>query len=280
MVELSEAMQVTPQQQNMDIPLMQARELTSGFHVTGRPLAPEPAESEYEIIGSEYSQIVEITLQPGEVVTAEPGTMMYMTSGMGMNTDMGGLGQGLKRCCCAGESMFRLHLENKTPSLQRVAVSPAFPAKIQPVDLRRHTGMVFNRGAFLAALGKDWHVDLKSVRSVGTCCFGGQGLFMNTLHGDGIVFLNAGGTVMTKTLAHGEELLVDHNTVLAFEKTVHLDIRRVGGLMTCCCGGQGLFNSVLRGPGFVMMHTMPLAKLRKSVGGNPEMQRSNSGGGA
>ena len=47
----------------------------------------------------------------------------------------------------------------------------------------RYDGMVFNRGAFLAALGSDWSVDIKRVRSVGTCCCGGQGLFMNTLHG-------------------------------------------------------------------------------------------------
>ncbi len=35
--------------------------------------------------------------------------------------------------------------------------------------------MVFNRGAFMAALGSDWSVDIKRVRSVGTCCCGGQG---------------------------------------------------------------------------------------------------------
>ena len=39
----------------------------------------------------------------------------------------------------------------------------------------RYDGMVFNRGAFLAALGSDWSVDIKRVRSMGTCCCGGQG---------------------------------------------------------------------------------------------------------
>eukprot|EP00929_Paragymnodinium_shiwhaense_P098991 TRINITY_DN6054_c0_g1_i1.p1 TRINITY_DN6054_c0_g1~~TRINITY_DN6054_c0_g1_i1.p1 ORF type:complete len:276 (-),score=62.10 TRINITY_DN6054_c0_g1_i1:328-1155(-) len=275
-------MEVRPHQQNMmEQPFLQAVELQSGFHITGHPLAPEgQGQLNYELIGNEYSQIVEITVRPGEVITAEPGTMMYMTPGMGMGADIGGMGQGCKRCCCAGESMFRLHLENKSSADQRVAISPGFPAKIQPVDLRRHSGMVFNRGAFLAALGKNWKVDLRTVTSVGTCCFGGQGLFMNTLHGDGVVFLNAGGTVMTKTLAAGEELIVDHNAVLAFERTVHLDIRRTGSCMVCCCAGQGLFNSVLRGPGFVMVHTMPLAKLRKAIGSAGQPNNANSSGGA
>merc|ERR1712232_343461 len=93
------------------------------------------------------------------------------------------------------------------------------------------------------------------------------GLFLNTLHGNGMVFLNAGGTVMTKVLAAGEEILIDGHGLLAFERTVQMSIRRTGGLMVCCCGGQGLFNTVLTGPGFVMVHTMSLAKLRKAVKG-------------
>lgn len=241
-------------------------ELHSGFHVTGRPMAGTHGRDLYEISGSDYSQLVEITVRPGERVTMEPGTMLYMTPGLAMETDVGGCGQGVKRCCCAGESMFRLHAKNETQTDQRIAITPMFPSKIQPVDLSLHSGMIFNRGAFLAAMGSTWNVNLKRAGSAGACCFGGQGLFMNTLHGEGIVFLNGGGTIMSKTLADGEELLVDHKNVLAFEKTVHLDVRRVGGLLTCCCAGQGLFNTVLRGPGFVVVNTMPLEKLRKAIG--------------
>ena len=43
------------------------------------------------------------------------------------------------------------------------------------VPMLRYDGMVFNRGAFLAALGSDWSVDIKRVRSMGTCFCGGQG---------------------------------------------------------------------------------------------------------
>lgn len=119
----------------------------------------------------------------------------------------------------------------------------------------RYDGMVFNRGAFLAALGSDWSVDIKRVRSVGTCCCGGQGawlqssysesvladrfegwfswpifertfrisslfprrlpvvclgLFMNTLHGSGMVFLQAGGTVMRCRSASRHAFLFRH----------------------------------------------------------------------
>lgn len=94
---------------------------------------------------------------------------------------------------------------------------------------------------------------------------------MNTLHGTGTIFLQAGGTVMRlggltwhavglalvailarKQLAEDEELVVEQGTVLAFERTVQLDIRKTGSCLVawlrsfscsftevCCCGGMG-----------------------------------------
>merc|ERR1719373_1356505 len=100
---------------------------------------------------------------------------------------------------------------------------------------------------------------------------------MNTLHGDGVVFLNAGGTVMTKHLQPDEKIVVDHHAVLAFERTVRLSVRQTGGCMVCCCAGQGLFNTELTGPGFVMVHSMSLAKLRTAVGA-PQAGGANNQG--
>lgn len=269
-----------PQQQDMSAPLRANAEdhrLISGFHIwTPEPL---PQASNFEITGSEFSQVLEVAVGPGELVTAEPGTMLYMSSGMALDADIGGVGQGCKRCCCAGESMFRLHLKNEGGQVEKVAVTPSFPAKVVPIDLRSHDGLFFNRGAFLAALGKDWRVDIRQVGSAAICCCGGQGLFLNSLHGNGMVFLNAGGTVLTKVLAPGEEIVVDKHAVLAFEKTVQFGIRRTGGCLVCCCAGQGLFNAVLTGPGFVMVHSMSLARLRSSVKGAGDSQ-ANSGGGS
>eukprot|EP00429_Kryptoperidinium_foliaceum_P104501 CAMPEP_0176257678 /NCGR_PEP_ID=MMETSP0121_2-20121125/38171_1 /TAXON_ID=160619 /ORGANISM="Kryptoperidinium foliaceum, Strain CCMP 1326" /LENGTH=274 /DNA_ID=CAMNT_0017597525 /DNA_START=81 /DNA_END=905 /DNA_ORIENTATION=+ len=263
-----------PNQVEMGQPLRaQGRELQSGFHVYERQ-RPEP-NSTYEIVGNDFSQLIEFQVHPEEVITCEPGTMVYMSPGMLPDIDMGDCSQGCKRCCCAGESMFRLHFKNEGDEVERVAVTPSWPAQIIPIDLATYDGLIFNRGAFLAAIGDDWHVDIRTVRSVGIACCAGQGVFMNTLHGQGMVFLCAGGTVMTKTLAAGEELVVEQQNILAFEKTVELGIRRFGGCLICCCGGQGLFNAVLTGPGFVMIRTMPLSKLAMAL----RVQGAQGGGG-
>jgi len=268
-----------PSQFHMRAPLAvngsEGAEVLTGFQVWAAP--PQPAQANFDIVGDDYSQVLEIKLNPNQIVTAEPRSMLFMSSGMALDADMGGIGQACKRCCCAGESMFRLHLKNTTAEEQKVALTPSFPARIVPIDLAHHSGLIFNRGAFLGALGTDWRVDIRSVASPGVCCCAGQGLFLNTLHGSGMVFLNAGGTVMKKQLAPGEEIIIDKHSLLAFEKTVNVSIRRTGGCMVCCCAGQGLFNTVLTGPGFVMTHSMSLSKLRTSLGRADQSQSAKAG---
>jgi len=257
--------QAAPQQNQMNQPFVaNGREVTlkSGLQEW---VNKAPVNSTYTITGSDYSQLLEVDVHPGEVVTCEPGTMTYMSPELQPDIDMGGCGQGCKRCCCAGESMFRLHFKNETEESQQLGLTPKYPAKVVPIDLAKYDGLIFNKGAFLAALGSDWKVQLKRLRSVGAMCCAGQGLFMSTLHGSGMVFLNAGGTVMTKTLDEDEELVVSQDAVLAFEKSVEIDIRQTGGCFMCCCGGMGLFNAVLTGPGLVMLHTMSMQKMAKLV---------------
>jgi len=235
----------------------------------------------YDIIGDEYSQVLEICLSSGQRVTAEPNTMLYQSSGIEMDADMGNVGQALTRACCAGASLFRLHLINKGSGIEKLGLTPPFPARIIPVDLQQNGGaIVVNRGAFLAAFGSNWSISIKRVRGLRQCVGGGQGLFLNVLQGDGTVFLNAGGTVMTRMLQPGEEIIVDHHSILAVANTVELDVRGVGGFMVCCCAGQGLFNAALRGPGFVMLQTMGQLKMRKAVGGAPppKKREANAGG--
>jgi len=256
-----------PEQEDMTVPLASRGnmevELQTGFEIWSQ--TPRAARTNYDVLGNDFSQVLEIKLEPHQLVTAEPHSMLFMSPGVALDADMGGCDQGFKRCCCAGESMFRLHLKNVTAEVQKVAVTPSFPAKIVPIDLSQHSGMFFNSGAFLAALGQDWRVDIQPVCSPGVCCCAGQGLFLNALRGSGMVFLNAGGTIMTKQLVTGEQIIIDKHSLLAFERTVSIGIQRAGGCMVCCCASQGFFNTVLTGPGFVMVHSMGLSKLRSAL---------------
>jgi uncharacterized protein (AIM24 family) len=64
---------------------------------------------------------------------------------------------------------------------------------------------------------------------------------------------------------------------------VQADVRLAGGCATVCVGGEGIFNTVLKGPGLVILESMSVKKLRKLFTQPPKKSRknrSNPGGSA
>lgn len=77
----------------------------------------------FVIVGSEFSEVVEIGVPPGQILSAEPGTMVHMSKLIRPYVDMGSCSQGCIRCCCAGESCCRLNFHNNTNEKQVLAFS-------------------------------------------------------------------------------------------------------------------------------------------------------------
>lgn len=158
-----------------------------------------------------------------------------------------------------------------------MALTPNFPSKIVPVDLKTlDKGKVIARpGVYMSHVGNvalnvifDW--------CICTAMCGGLGCARQHITGDGTVFLNAGGTVMTKTLAVGESIMVDTDSVVGFEQSVSISVRLAGGCFMMCCGGEGYFNTMLTGPGLVVLQSMSFNKYRAAV---QPPQQGNGGGG-
>ena len=55
-----------------------------------------------------------------------------------------------------------------------------------------------------------------------TCCCGGQGLIRQVIKGDGMAFIGAMGVITHKTLAPGETLLVDTNSLVSCASSAFL----------------------------------------------------------
>ena len=105
----------------------------------------------------------------------EPGCMCFMQEGPEYRLDAGGCGAGLRRCCCAGESFFRVKYENtRSNEPLSIGLTPLFPAKVVPVNLDRLDGLTIKRRSFLASFDMKCDIRLKIVRSLGVGCFGGQ----------------------------------------------------------------------------------------------------------
>ena len=257
-------------------------QLLSGLHLY-TPIATDlKAESEIALVGSDFHQMLQINLKPGQIVTAEPGSMVMMSGALDPTIESGGCKDGCRRCCCAGEHFFRLAFENTTQETQFIALTPPQPGKIIPLDLSVYSGVTLTSGAFLGALGKDWRYNIKLVRNAGTGCCGGQGFFLTELHGSGTAFIHAMGTVEMLELKDGQQMVLENSSLVAFEKTVRYDIRQTGGCLMCCCGGMGLFNVVVTGPGRVVVQSLSLERLRRAIGhpgGGGGNNNNRSGGG-
>ena len=232
---------------------------------------------DYEIFGDDM-QLVEIELDPGESVLAEAGAMNYMDSRIKMETIFGdgsgadaGKGLGGKllsagKRALTGEGLFMTVFQNTDPvNKVKVAFASPYPGKIIPVDLDTfNQTLICQKSAFLCA-AKGVNVGIHLQKKLGAGLFGGEGFIMQRLTGDGIVFLNAGGTIIKKTLQAGEMLKIDTGCLVAMSETVDYDVAFQTDIKSGFLGGEGLFLATLTGPGEVWLQSLPFSRMADEI---------------
>ena len=240
-------------------------------------------EVDYKIIGDDM-QIVEVELDPGETVVAEAGAMNYMDDGItfeakmgdGSKPDEGIFGKllGAGKRVLTGESIFMTHFTNTGAGKKRVAFAAPYPGKIIPVDMSKIMDeLLCQKDAFLcAALGTE--IGIAFTKRLGTGFFGGEGFILQRLRGDGMAFVQAGGTVIKKKL-NNETLRVDTGCIVAFTSGIDYDIERAGGLKSMFFGGEGMFLTTLSGTGTVLLQSLPFSRMADRI-----LQHAPSAGGS
>ncbi|WP_018693116.1 TIGR00266 family protein [Algicola sagamiensis] len=230
-------------------------------------------EIDYEILGGSM-QLVEVELDPGESVVAEAGAMTYMEDGIQFETKMGDgsdANQGIMgklfsagKRALTGESLFLTHFTHRGQGKKRVAFAAPVPGTIVPLDLSKMGNEVIcQKDAFLcAALGTK--IDITFNRRIGSGFFGGEGFILEKLSGDGMAFIQAGGTIVEKEL-NGETLRVDTGCLVAFSSGIDYNIELVSGLKSMIFGGEGLVLATLSGHGKVWVQSMPFSKLAEKI---------------
>jgi len=238
-------------------------------------------EVDYEIFGDDM-QIVEVELDPQEIVIAEAGAMNYMEEGIGFETKMGdgskptgGIMDSLMNVgkrVLTGESIFMTHFSNNGEGKKRVAFAAPYPGKIIPLDMDEiGEELICQKDAFLcAAFGTSLEIAFQ--RKLGAGFFGGEGFILQKLQGDGKAFIHVGGTVIKRELK-GETLRVDTGCLAAFTSGIDYDIERAGNLKSMVFGGEGLFLATLKGTGTVYLQSLPFSRLANRV-----IQSSGFGG--
>ncbi len=213
---------------------------------------------QYNIIGS-LMPAVEISFDsPGEEMFTQSGGMAWMTEGIEMSTNAkGGLMKGLGRMF-AGESLFMATYRAKQAGSQ-IAFASTVPGRILPVDVARESGLICQKGAFLCAQ-TSVELNVTFTKKFSSGLFGGEGFILEKLTGNGMAFLEVDGDLIERDLAPGEVLKVDSGNVVAFENTVEYGVETVKGMGNILFGGEGLFLTVLKGPGRIYLQTQNIAE--------------------
>ncbi len=179
-----------------------------------------------------------------------------------VETKGGGLGKMISRAF-SGESMFQNIYTAQGDGM--ITFGSSLPGRILPLEIGPGHEMILQKRAFLAS-EMSVEMSIHFNKKLGTGLFGGEGFIMQRLSGSGIAFAEIDGDLVKYELKDGEQLIVDTGNVAGFTTDVKMEIRQVPGLKNKLLGGEGLFNTLLTGPGTVWLQTMPLSGIAAAIG--------------
>ncbi|MDD7769733.1 TIGR00266 family protein [Suipraeoptans intestinalis] len=212
----------------------------------------------YEIVGGNLPVVI-CELSAGECMITESGSMSWMSPNMRMETTSGG---GMKKMMgrfLSGEAMFQNRFTAEGGD-GMIAFASSFPGAIKALDIRPGRSMIVQKSAFLAS-EEGVELSMYFQKRLGKGLFGGEGFVMQKLSGNGTAFVEIDGHAVEYDLKAGQEIVVSTGYLAAMEDTCTMDIVAVKGAKNMLLGGEGIFNTVVRGPGKVILQTMPISNV-------------------
>jgi uncharacterized protein (TIGR00266 family) len=211
--------------------------------------------------------VLEIGLEPGDKIVAEPGEFSWMTANVELNTTANAAGSkglwGIIGRAVSGGGIFMT--EYTAPGGNGlIAFAAKVPGAIMQVDVQPGKEYMIHRHGFLAAT-EGVNLSIGFQRSLGAGIFGGNGFIMQKLAGTCSAWVELGGEIVTYDLQPGETIKVHPGHIGMFEGTVNFDITFMKGIMNALFGGDGLFIAQLTGPGKVWLQTLTMPNLAHAL---------------
>jgi uncharacterized protein (AIM24 family) len=211
----------------------------------------------YSIEGGSLPAVI-IQLNSGETIISQSGGRTWSKGPVLTETKAeGGVGKAIGRLF-TGESLFMSRYTAQGPA--EIVFSSSFPGRIVAKELGAGQSVICQKTAFLCAtLGVELSVFFQ--KKLGAGLAGGEGFIMQRVTGPGLVFLEVDGYCQEYDLASGEQLICDTGVLAIMDDTCQMDVQMVKGVKNVLFGGEGLFDTVITGPGKVYLQTMTIAKL-------------------
>ena len=208
----------------------------------------------YEIKGDNLPVVI-CHLEKGESMITDSGAMSWMDPVMEMETTSGGFGKAFGRMF-SGETMFQNRYKANDAGM--IAFASSFPGSIEAVEIDAGHEIIVQKSSFLAGTdGIDMSVFFN--KKMATGIFGGEGFIMNKISGKGTVFIEVDGSAIVYDLLPGQQMVVDTGYLAMMDGTCKMEIQSVKGVKNKLLGGEGFFNTVVTGPGKIVLQSMPIS---------------------
>jgi len=222
---------------------------------------------EPKIVGTTLP-VLELNLQPNETVFAEAGQLSWISMAMQMKTGLSvggqqsGLFGALGRALSGGTLFMTEYTAVGGPGL--IAFSTKLPGQILPLDITPGQGYMIHRHGFMCATtGVQFSIGFQ--QRLGAGVFGGTGLMMQKLQGQGKAWVELHGEVVIYDLQPGNTLRVHPGQVGMFQEGMQFNIVTVPGIQNMFFGGSGLFLAAITGPGRVWLQSMAIQHLAHAI---------------
>lgn len=210
----------------------------------------------YSIVGDNLPALI-MQLEPNETIVSQVGGRTWSRGQIKTETKGGSLGKALGRMI-SGESLFLSYYTAQSQA--EIAFTSTFPGQIVARTLRPGESVICQKSAFLCATA-DVTLSVHLQKKIGAGFFGGEGFIMQKVTGPGIAFFELDGYCPEYTLQPGEQIVCDTGVVALMDETCTMTVQMVQGFKNIVLGGEGLMDTVVTGPGKVMLQTMSAAKL-------------------
>ena len=215
---------------------------------------------EYKLEGGSLPVVI-CYPKEGETLKTEKGAMSWMSPNMQMKTNTGG--GGVLGRMFSGETIF-LNEYTAVGGDGEIAFASSFPGSILPHHVTPGNDLIVQKRGFLA-MESGLKLGVAFQRKFGAGLFGGEGFIMQRISGDGLVFVEIDGACIKKELQPGEKLIVDTGFIAAYTGGCSIDVQTVKGVKNVLFGGEGLFNTVITGPGTVWLQSMPIYGVARAI---------------
>jgi len=206
----------------------------------------------YAIEGTLYP-ILTFDMDKGERVSAQSHSVLSLSQGMEMKTEMyGGLTKAIRRLA-GGDSLF-LSTFTALEDGQKLSLSDYVCGKILPLYIDKDHSYLCDRSAYLCS-EPTVDLDVAFMKRIRMGLFGGEGFVMERLSGEGWAFLHGYGELQKQTITEKDEVRVTSGRVMAISTTVSMDVRFVESVNNILFSGRGMFTTSLKGTGDVYLQS-------------------------